>query len=252
MTHAYPLEIPSGLRNDVDFFPFCCTKNRCLRCTTCLTPQFWKNLVTKNHCLIYSPSSNSYSAARFTVDETGIIIYVRRDAFRFMCEEWRIHVTMRNVTHQYIYARRDSFIYGTWRLPVCNVMYSYMERDSFKYGTWRIFMCDVTHSYMGLDAFVCEMSRVHAWDVTHSHMPFQVLLCATWHFHTWDWTPSHVQRDSHISNLTPFYVRRDSFVYLTWLFLTCDVIHSYIRRDSFSYGPPCLMGWLRLVGSSKS
>jgi len=110
------------------------------------------------------------------------------------------------MTHSYTW--HDSFIYGTWRIPIRDMTHSYTWHDSFIYVTWRIPIRDMTHSYTWHDP-------LRAWDMTHSYV----------------WKVDVLWSELPVDDST-FYVRHDSFIYVTWLIHICDMTHSYMGRDS--------------------
>jgi len=73
------------------------------------------------------------------------------------------------------------------------------------YVTWLIYICHVTHFYP---------------QQADLRMPTLIL--------TYAMPPS-------ICDMTPSYMRHDSFMYMTWLIHVCDMTPLYMSRDSFSH-----------------
>jgi len=78
-------------------------------------------------------------------------------------------------------------------------------------------------SYTDKPSYVSLLICIHMCDVEHVKL---VWSCATHHL----WGMTH---DIHLCDMAYSYVRRDSFICVTWLIHMCDMTHSYVRHDSF-------------------
>jgi len=97
--------------------------------------------------------------------------------------------------------------------------------------SWNLRWCDVIHSYMWHDSFSC-VNESREWVMSHIEMSRDTHRCwrdsfiyVTWLILMCDVTPMCVT--------THFYVRHDSFPCVTWLIPACDIHHFYVRNDSF-------------------
>jgi len=121
---------------------------------------------------------------------------------------------------------RDSFVYVTWIIYMCDMTHSYVRHDAFICVSWRTHMCDMTHSYMCHDAFICVPWRIYTRDMTHSYAwhDSHNHICAVNHSNMcvrWDMTHScKYARSPNVANAKAT-LWRDSFVYMMWSVHIC-------------------------------
>jgi len=96
----------------------------------------------------------------------------------------------------------------TWPIHVCDVFHSYMSEDSF----WLRFMCDVTRSYTQRDSFRYVTWLIRTCNMTATSMPK---------------TFTHLTANSYLMHLL------DPFMNATCFIHKCDVTYSYVWCDSF-------------------
>jgi len=119
--------------------------------------------------------------------------------------------------------------------------HSYVRHDSFICETWLIHwkntcskMAAVSSSKWWLSWLICETCLIHTWDMTHLiHIPAvkwrRGSLSRWWHswlIHMWDMTPIYVRRDSFIEKMPAVKWRQ-------YRHQNDDSLDLYVRHDSF-------------------
>jgi len=134
----------------------------------------------------------------------------------FMCVTWLIH--MSDMTH--LYEWHDSSIWVTRLIFTCNMTHSHVWHDSFTCVwhdsftcvTWLIHPNDMTHAHVWHESFMCDMA-IHMesfmCDMAHSYG-------SNW------WHTACSQLSAHSGGW------HDSFLWVTWLNLMCDMTHPYM------------------------
>jgi len=172
-----------------------------------------------------------------------------------------IRVTCRlytcDVPHSYVW--HASFIRVTCLIHTCDMPHSYVRHVSFIRVTCLIRTSDMTHSNLWQDLLISVIWPVHVshdafmcvtltrWYVSHDSF-----ICALWLIHVCDmnhWYLSHdmcdvkhwfMRRESFICatslvrmrHMTSSCMWHASFMYVTWLILTCCMIHWYMWHGS--------------------
>ena len=131
------------------------------------------------------------------------------------CVAWLIH--MCDMPHAYVW--RDSYIRGTWRIPMHNMTIytcgmphspvwhdsSPVWPDSYTRGVWHIHMCHTIHSH--ICRIQCTTAQYHRGDTTRFYAGQNCVLTWLTHMtglmHTWDMTYSYVWHDSFTCGTLP-------------------------------------------------
>jgi len=99
----------------------------------------------------------------------------------------------------------------------------------------RIHMCDMTHSYVGHDSLICVTWLIHMCDMTHSYVKHDSFICVAWLIHVWHDSSMCVPSLIHMRDMTRSNVWHDAFVCVTWLIHMCDMTHSYMPLQLYSW-----------------
>jgi len=179
----------------------------------------------------------------------------------FICETslihiWDIAIHRGDTTHSYL--RHDSFIYETWLLHMWDTTHLHL-RNCYPYDSfhWKCYTLKSTKSgisdssvsrgtnsnwdfgliWICTDKFelldwvnvrgvallvesdIGETRPLHMWDMTPSYMRYDSFICEKWPIYVWEMTHSNV--------------RHDPFICQTWPIQMWDMTHSCVRHDSF-------------------
>ena len=153
--------------------------------------------------------------------------------YRYVLQWWVSHVIH---MHQSCHAYERVMVHVAYMNESCHfyervmVHVAYMNESCYSYERVMLHVNESRHAY--------EWVILHVW--IYSNMPH-----AASHMRQ---AKSHVRLDSfiwvtwliHTCDMTQFYERHDSFVYVTcriicakWLIHMCDMTHSYVWHDSF-------------------
>jgi len=155
--------------------------------------------------------------------------YVRHDSF--ICVTWLIH--MCDMTHSYVW--HDSFICVTWLIHLCH--------DSFICLTWLVDMCNVTDLRLHLFAkepLIIELFCGKRYMKIRHPMTLRHPVCVTWAIGDANVGLFWENVGLFWENVSDVYVWHDSYMLLklvcvwdTWLIHVCDMTHWFVRRDLF-------------------
>ena len=130
----------------------------------------------------------------------------------------------------------DSCVCATCLIRTCDMTHLRVRHDWFVRVAWLMCMCDMTHSYVWHDLFVCATRLICTRDMTHlcvRHDSFVCVIGPLIECEMYEWVLSHMwrsdmthqtrtthrryARELHMCDMTPSYVRNDSFICATWL-----------------------------------
>jgi len=156
---------------------------------------------------------------------------------------WRASLTCATwlVVHVYDIARA---VYVTYLIDILDLSHWYMWHDSLECATWLPDICDTTPWNVRHDSqiYVTRLSRRHSYvigfchsymrfDRMHSFMRHDSRIYVTWLTGMCDMTRSCVWHGRR--HMTYIYLWHDSFTRVTWRIRMRDVTPWYVRHDSF-------------------
>ena len=156
------------------------------------------------------------------------------------------------VVHTCRFVHMRAFRCVSWHIHTCEVIHLCVWHDSFIRVTWQIYMQDTvayTCQFVHMRAFIWVSWRIHMCDMTHPYAWNDWFIFVTWLLHVCDMTYSYAGHGGaymsvrgQIQRLYVFriegpswgysYVWHDSFIFVTWFFCVCDIMHPHVWHDS--------------------